>query len=272
MVGKLNENKDSLRGFMKGYNIIVLAGDRGEDDPLAGVLGVPRKALLKIHDKPMLGYVLEAIRGSKKAKDIYVVANSVYEIEAGMNLTLFGDMKFLEGKSSPALSLKAILEKNDLFPVVILTADCPLLTSEIIDEFIEKAEQNNPEIAIGFATKKNIETLYPRGRRTYLFFKNEGYSGCNLFTFKSSKALKSIKFWAKFEKSRKKEFKLLMAFGLWNLTLMFLKRLDIFEAFERVSLKLGIEVKPVIISDANAAIDVDRSKHIAIVEKILKNK
>ena len=63
-----------------------------------------------------------------------------------------------------------------------------------------------------------------------------------------------------------------MAFGLWNLTLMFLKRLDIFEAFERVSLKLGIEVKPVIISDANAAIDVDRSKHIAIVEKILKNK
>ncbi len=257
---------------MTGYNIIVLAGDRGADDPLDGVLGVPRKALLKIQNKPMLEYVFEAIQGAKKAGDIYVVANSAHEIEANMDITPNDNIQFLEGKSSPALSLKAILEERHLFPVIILTADCPLLTSKIVDEFIEKMEKNSPEIAVGFATETNIEALYPQGKRTYIKFKNEGYSGCNLFAFKSSKVLTVIAFWARLEKSRKKAFKILGAFGLWNLILMLLKKLDIFEAFERVSLKLGVEAKPIIISDANAAIDVDRPKHIAIVEKILKNK
>ena len=47
---------------MSGIDALILAGSRGPDDPIAKLAGVPHKALAPIAGRPMLAYVLEAVR------------------------------------------------------------------------------------------------------------------------------------------------------------------------------------------------------------------
>lgn len=254
------------------YNIILLAGDRGADDPLSGALGVKRKALLPINSKPMVSYVLNSLLASERIGDIHIVANDCGDIENAEGLAEFKDRDtifFKEGKSSPATSIAALLEQGIKYPILVVTADSPLLTPEILDEFLSQAEAKGGDISVGFAREVDLEAKYPAGKRTYLRFKGGGYSGCNLFVLKNEKALVAVKFWQGIEKNRKKAFVIISAFGYWNLILILLRRLDVFGAFERVSKMIRLIVKPIIIGTPEAAIDVDRMEHVAIVEKIL---
>ncbi len=84
--------------------VILLAGDRGPDDPVAEAAGVSRKALANIAGQPMLARTLGVLRASGVVGRILVVANRCFELkenqavrEAGMG----GDVSFLEGAGTP---------------------------------------------------------------------------------------------------------------------------------------------------------------------------
>ena len=248
------------------FHAIVLAGDRGADDPLAGALGVKRKALLPLNGKPMLAYVLDALEGSKNISQISVIANDIESLIAGLDK--MDHVSFEEGAHSPVSSvIKAIKGKEK--PLFVLTADNPLITSSAIDDFCTVSLTSDADITVGFATKSAVLKSFPQANRTFIRLKGEGYTGCNMFALLTEKSGKALTFWLGIESERKKAWKLIAAFGLLNLLKTLCGMMTIENAMISAGKVIGASPKAIIVDDPSLSMDVDKPIHVGQVEKLI---
>ncbi len=252
------------------YNLIVLAGDRGANDPLAGALGVPRKGLLPLLKRPMLSYVLEAGQKAKNIHQIYVVANDVDSIKAGLPSNVSSDQafQFIEGANSPVQTVQKVLQDIEM-PALLVTADNPLLTSETLDDFIEESSSLDGDLAVGFAAKSDVLRDFPDAKRTFIKLGVEGYTGTNMFALKNDNVFHVLGFWRGIEQQRKKALKLVWAFGFWNLIKVLLGFTNLEKAMQDASRVLRAKVQAIVVKDTALSMDVDKVADIAPVERVL---
>jgi len=256
----------------KRFSAIILAGDRGADDEMAGTFP-GRKALLDINGRPMVSYVLEAAEEAKSISDIYVVANHVKDIEqglvrAGRNVKR---IRFIEGGASPVNSvLKTIEALKPGYPVLVLTGDNPLLTAPDLDDFCRKSlRKEGADVTFAVATRSRLEAEYPGGRRTFVNLKGEGYSGCNLYALLTPKALDAGRYWLKVEADRKKTLSMIAGLGFGIFIRVLTRTITLEEALRRVSPILGATIRAILALQPRIAIDVDRPGQADMVREIL---
>lgn len=109
-------------------------------------------------------------------------------------------------------------------------------------------------------------------KRTYLKFKNESVSGCNLFYVRNEQGLKAIRFWQAAQHDRKKPIKLARRLGIGMLFKYIIGQLTLENAFEHASNVLKIKAKPILLPFAEAAIDVDKPSDLTLVTEILSKR
>jgi CTP:molybdopterin cytidylyltransferase MocA len=267
-------------GMLEGekvFSVILLAGDRASDS-LANISPCNRKALLNINGKPMILHVLDTLMSSARVGSVAVVGNRVNEIEKyppvdawRRSISHKDRVRFIEGENSPATSVVSALKTLSLpMPVLITTADNPLLTEQTLDTFCETAVNlDNVDVAVGLATEQDILTAFPNSRRTFIRLKGEGYSGCNLFALMSKEASRAAEIWCDVERRRKRPWQLISYFGLSTLFKALMGRLDRDGAFQAVSRFMRLRVNAVVLRDPSAAMDVDRPEHVLIAEGVL---
>ena len=242
-------------------SVLILAGQReGVIDPLCAASGVERKAIIPINDKPMIDYVLDALSAAKLKGPFYV---SGFDAEYDKRLTQS------PSAPGPAGSAYAALTDGISFPCLVTTCDHPLLTRDILDIFVGKAEASGADFCVGFAEKSIIQPAYPDVKRTYWNFSDRPVSGCNLFYIANEKGLAVIEFWKQAQHLRKQPIKLARTVA-WGLLIKYLLgRLSLSDAFGYVSKRLNIKATPILIPIAEAAIDVDKPSDKELVERIL---
>jgi hypothetical protein len=124
-------------------------------------------------------------------------------------------------------------------------------------------------LAVGVVAESVIRASYPSTTRTYLRFRDGGYSGANLFAFRSRQARRAADFWIRAEEFRKQPWRLARAFGPMSLLLFKLRLLSLEQALERASRSIGCRIRAVPLPFAEAAIDVDRPADLDLVSEIL---
>lgn len=240
---------------------IILAGQReGVVDPLCEAAGIKRKALLPIAGRPMIDYVIAALKRSGLV--------SPYGC-SGFDASHSPDLVQMPSAAGPANSAMLALESLDSYPVILTTCDHPLLTAEMIEHFIAGARGSQADFCVGLADKTVIQTAYPDVKRTYLKFSDKSVSGCNLFYAASPKGLAAIKFWQSAQQYRKQPWKLARAFSVPLLLRYLSGRLSLDDAFAYASKTLGVAAAPVLLPFAEAAIDVDKPSDKELVESII---
>jgi molybdopterin-guanine dinucleotide biosynthesis protein A len=255
------------------FTAILLAGDR-PGDMLAQLAPRKRKALLVLHGRPMVLYVLETLLAARHVGNVIVVANNVAEIQNASELKAFlgavgGRIAFCEGAVSPAASVLKCMEDMRIDgPVLVTTADNPLLTAQTFDDFCEKASGNEGAV-VGLARERDILAVFPGVKRTFIRLGGEGYSGCNLFALAPAVAAKAARAWTQVEGRRKKPWQLIHHFGILTLLRAVCGLLDLDGAMIAASRFLGFTVKAIVLNDPSAAMDVDRPDHIAVAERVL---
>ena len=257
------------------FTVILLAGDRPAD-VLAQRSPGERKALLLLQGRPMILYVLDTLLAARHVGDIVIVANRVSEIESNGDLQSAiatsgqsSRITFREGAGSPATSvLKTMEELHFDGPVLVTTADNPLLTPQTLDAFCA-AVGTDADAAVGLARETDIRAAFPHVKRTYIRLKGRGYSGCNLFVLTAGAGPKAARAWSEVEGRRKKPWQLMLHFGVWTLVRAVTGFLDLDGALRAVSRVMGLTAKAIIIDDPVAAMDVDRPDHIPIAESVL---
>jgi GTP:adenosylcobinamide-phosphate guanylyltransferase len=221
----------------------------------------------------MLLRVVRALRASASVERIAV------SIDDPRALDLSPELRELEARGalachaslpSPSRSVQDALHTHALGDrVIVTTADHALLTPKIIEHFAACADACNADLAVGVVAEAVIRAAHPSTTRTYLRFRDGGFSGANLFAFRSPDALRAAEFWVRAEAFRKQPWRLASAFGPMTLLLFALRRLRFEEALDRASRAIGCRISGVPLPFAEAAIDVDRPSDLDLVSRIL---
>lgn len=251
------------------WNVLVLAASRGPDDPMAARFGVSHKCLIEVGGKAMLARVIETLRGHDRTGKIMVSIEDFSVVEQALDGEINEVAFCRSATSAPASVIAGLDQLGGDKPVLVTTADHALLDDDMVSHFISACEKSDCDLCVGLATADVILTAYPDAKRTFLPLGPDRVSGCNLFAVKSPAARQVIEFWKQVEQNRKKPLKLIGSFGFKALASYFTGRLNLKTAFELASQRTGVKIRPVLMPQANAAIDVDKPEDKMLVEEIL---
>ena len=248
---------------------LVLAGRRsGETDPLAMIDDVAHKALLIAGGKPLIRRVCEALRASSRVERISIAAPEDIRDAIASVIADIPNWNFVDVQGSPAKSVMSSIEKiPDGRALLVTTCDHALLTPAIIREFLDAARGG--AAAAACVEKGNYQRKFPGSRRTFIRLRDLSFSGANLFWFDGTRARGLADFWRRLETKRKNPAAMAREIGVFS-ALSYAMGLMTKAGLERtIKNKTGVEVKLAPVSDATAAIDVDKPEDLALVREIL---
>jgi GTP:adenosylcobinamide-phosphate guanylyltransferase len=244
--------------------VIVLAGDRGPDDPLCRAAGVPAKALVPVAGRAVLLRVLDAVEACAGAsRTLCGPAQDALAGAANVQARLdAGGWHWLAPAASPARSVLAALEHAGLdAPVLLTTADHALLTPEVLDTFWRAAldlhSAGDADVAVGFVPLALVGERFPGVRRTALRFRDGAFCTCNLFALLTPASASVVAFWRRVEAERKHPWRIARMIGLATLAGYVTRRLTLAGALDRIGRRTGTRIRPVVLPVAEAAVDVD---------------
>ncbi len=253
------------------FSAIVLAGDRGPDDPVAVAAGVPAKCLTPIAGSPMVVRVVRALEQSGRVQSILLCGPSAQTLQASPELRqLVSDgVRWTSPSATPATSAAAALAAlPEHEPVLLTTGDHALLSPDMVRHFLDQASAMGGDVAVALAPHELVRRTYPRTRRTVLKFSDGGYCGCNLFAFLSPRGRTMAQFWTQVEQDRKKPIRVIGLVGWGAMALYALHRLSLASAVQRISSRAGVAAGVVVMPFAEAAIDVDSIADLELVRAI----
>lgn len=264
------ENAFASARDASGWTAILLAGERPGGDPLAAHFGVSSKALIPIAGVSMLRRVAATLLSVPQLRRIVILAQEPGALLVGDAADLENHPRIVLGRSSAGIASSiASVVGSDLapWPVLITTADHALLTAAMVSEFLTAAQ--DCDLAVGFGERRVVEACYPMTRRTWFKFSDGHFSGANLFALRNPRVRRALQLWADVEQDRKKTWKLITCFGPSLALRACTHSIDLQLALERAGARLRLFAKSVVMSAAEAAIDVDKPSDHVLAEAIL---
>lgn len=251
---------------MHGLTAVVLAGTRPGGDPLAQAAGVSHKALIPIGGVAMLQRVLAALSAVPAVARIVVVID-----RPDVLATLPGCSKpvtVLPASSGPSASVAHALEAEGA-PLLVTTGDHALLRPEWVEEFLA-ADNGRDDVLLALARRESVEAAVPGSVRTWLRFADGHYSGCNLFLLRTPAARGVVALWQQLEADRKRPLAMLRRLGFTYALRYRCGWLRLEQALSRLGHLSGARVRPVILGEGLAAVDVDRMADLNLVRTLVE--
>ncbi len=251
------------------WSAIILAGQRPGVDALASHFGETYKALVPVAGVPMLARVATTLLNVPVIGRIIVLGQ---EPDA-LRPVLPNDKRISVMVSGRGISdsIQAVAGTTDApWPVLVTTADHPLLTIEMIEQFISGAGAS--DVAVAMVERQTLLARYPDNTRTWRHFRGGAYSGANLFGLTTDKSRAALLLWAEAEADRKKQLGLLLHFGLPLALRTIMRTISLQGALAQAGTRLGLVASAVILDQAEAAIDVDKLSDHALVQRILADR
>ncbi len=249
---------------------VVLAGDRGPEDPLAVTAQVQGKVLVPIGGKPMLTHVMHSLAALDGLDQVRLVCNPLpaYETAADVGLVY----QRVDPAAGPAASLAAAFHDLSDDPnraVLVLTGDHPLIQADWFQPLIERASaEPDVDLWVGVVDYHEVMHRFPGNRRTRYRFSDRSVCGTNLFLVTSARGRSIAETWQSFEQNRKQPWKIVARIGIGNLLRYLTGRLSLEQAFAALSRQIGVYARPVLLAWPEAAVDVDSPADLALVKTI----
>ncbi len=261
------------------FTAIVLAGDRGPDDPLIAASQnlfqrpVPSKAMIPVGGRPMLFRVLDALLAAAEIDKIILSGPPEPVIKNAPELRQYLEnaaLSWQENDTTPSRSAyRALQSLPPTRKVLLTTADHALLKPEIIDFFCQGAQNQAADVVIGMEDYRLLRKTYPESKRTVTRFKDGEFCSCNLFAFLTPQSRSATEFWQQIEKERKKPLRLLSLCGWPTVLSYLLKRLTLPQALQKLGQKMGLSAGVVLLPFPESAIDVDKISDLELVNRII---
>ncbi len=255
------------------FTAVVLAADRGPDDPVARAAAVRCKSLTPVGGRPLVFRVLDALDTSRTIDNSILSgpSKSIVDREPAIGkLISSGRVKWFENLSSPSTSAYHVLQSlPDKIPVLLTTADHALLNARIVDHFCSEAQMTGADVVAGVAHYELVTKAFPQTRRTATRLKDGAFCGCNLFAFLTPRARLAADFWRQVENQRKNPLRLIRVLGWIAVWRYITGQLSLAEALNRISGRLGFKAGVVVMPFPEAALDVDTVDDLRLIESIV---
>jgi 2-phospho-L-lactate guanylyltransferase (CobY/MobA/RfbA family) len=243
-------------------DVIILAGARNEG-PLKEVSASDHEALIKIADLPMVEYVIKAAKQAKNTGRIIVVGPKD-EIEKSIQEKV--DIFIEAGNTMQDNILRAmeILEESEY--ILLMTSDIPLITAEVIDEYIATCiGDSRADLYYPIIPKQTNLEKYPTVKRTYFHLAEGIFTGGNMVIVKPAVFNGANDLLAKAIAWRKKPWKLSKLLGMKFILKFVVGHLSIDEIENKVAKITGCKGQFMITNHPEIGFDVDKPSDLEIM-------
>lgn len=201
---------DTIQVNQQRYTAVVLAADRTNKDPITRHTGVACKAFAPVGGTPMVIRVIDALANCDLVSTIILCGppESLHEHCPELKRRISsGLVKWIPNLDSPSRSAESAINSiSSDIPVLLTTADHALLTTSIVQHFLQASVKVKCDATVGTITEQDLAAAFPGSRRTIIRLRDGGFRGCNLYTF-NPKGRSLVGFWQQVENLRKKPWK-----------------------------------------------------------------
>ena len=254
-----------------GWTAIILAGQRPGIDPVAAAFGEHYKALVPVCGVSMLERVLRTLLDVPAIARVIILAQDPGSLIGGALAwaAVHPRVALAESAGGISQSIAGVAGTSIApWPVLVTTADHPLLTRAMVETFLEQSAGS--DVSVAAVERRTMLARYPESRRTWLKFNDGAYSGANLFTLRNDRTGPALNLWARAEKDRKQAIRLFWHFGPVLALRAITRTIGFAEALRRAGTRLDMSAKLVALDFPEAAIDVDKIDDHRTVESILR--
>ena len=224
----------------------------------------PIKALLELEGRPMIEYILEALSNSENVGRIVILTPKKMKDERWAALAdkiIYSD----------DIITKNIAKGLDyLGPggrFLLVSSDVPLLTSEIIDDFIRATSKIEADFYYPVISKQTVEADFPKSKRTYFSTKDGTYTGGNIFLIEKQAFSKNRERGEQIFANRKRPLKMVRLIGISTIIKFLLKRTTLSELEAKASSILACKMRTIITEDAEVGVDVDKQDDLEMFRR-----
>lgn len=245
------------------FDAVVLAGG-GREDWFAQE-GVANKSLLRIDGRPMVEFVLRALRGSHYLKHLILVSN----FQIGDELKPLVDKVVPAGNTMEENIERGVMETSSPL-VALMGSDIPLISTQTVDRVISLCESYSASLYLPVVRKEDIERVFPGSQRTYAHLKEGNVKAGNLFLFRRENWHTVENFLSRVVAGRKQIWKLASILGAKCLFKFLVGQLSIEELEKVVSRATSLPVKALIIDAPDLGVDVDKLDDLILARAVLE--
>ncbi len=228
------------------------------------------KALLDVGGKPMVQWVLEALSGASSIEEIILVGLGP---EDGVHAPKIAS--YLPNQGSLLQNLLTgigwLLERHPGAPqVAICMADIPLVSAEIVDDFVNGSDDPAVAIHYGAISRATMETRFPNSRRSYVHLVEGDFAATDFHVVDPHIAHTHEDLWKDLIAHRKRAWRQAGRLGLGLFVRLLLRRLSLQEAERRISHSLGLTARVHVTAHAELGMDVDKPFQLEICRRALQ--
>ncbi|MDK2820647.1 MAG: hypothetical protein PWP31_612 [Clostridia bacterium] len=231
---------------------IILAGDKEE------------RALTPIGSKPMILWVLEALKACKSIRRIAVVGPSKLATILPRDTLL---MPPGETTVDSALNGAAAFPKKKW--LLLVTADIPLLKPVAVQDFLVRCTKKQADFYYPIVSRERSEASYPGVKRTYVRLREGTFTGGNMALIKAEALVNCASKGQELVRLRKSPLALSHLIGLKFIIKFLTRQLTIEDVEENFSRLLGVKGVGVVTPYPEIGIDIDKESDLKLARRTL---
>jgi hypothetical protein len=265
--GCLSQTEGALQERIDAF--ITAGYDPDKPDQVSAAAGAAHKSLVPVAGMPMAWHVVRALAESGRVGEIVVVGLEPDEIDFGVAVHHVPNQPNLWASQNAGLRKLRELNPDDRY-ILALSADIALLTGQIINAFIKACEPLTSDVYWGVVRKDVMLAAFPDSKRTYLPLREGSFCSSDLYLGRLSAGFHIQERLRYFIDNRKNVLAQVWKLGLPTMVKFLFRRLamaDIVDIAYRIA---DIHGGPVVLSLAEAGMDVDKPEQLLQVRSYLE--
>ncbi|MBU4556835.1 MAG: nucleotidyltransferase family protein [Actinobacteria bacterium] len=242
--------------------VVLAGGDGAVIDPQSRF-----KGLLPIAGRPMVAWVVDALRASENVAEIAVVVPSAEDLGAwvdSVDKLVVADGDFLENVLAGVGAFR-----NDR-PTLVVTGDIPALTPEAVDDFVLRSIATGAEFTYPLIRKSDMLEQFPGSVRTFVKLIDAEVTGGNMMLVNPYLVAQNKSIGQKLFDTRKSAIKMARVIGFRFVLKLALGRLEVQEVEAKLAELLGGPSAAIYTPFASIGADVDKPADVVVAERVLQ--
>lgn len=250
--------------------IVVAGGVPQEEDLLYEYTRGKPKALLAMNGRTMLEYVVDAIQSAQQVEDVVVVGlgsdmgqqfkRPVHHLPSQGNLV-----------ANALVGVDWLMKKKpETKAVIVSSADIPMITGQMVDDFVEMCRPFDCGMYYNFVAKETMEARFPGSNRTFTKLKGAEVAGGDVGIIQPDIIEANRALWNALTNARKHAWQLARAVGLGVLFKLLTRQLSMTDIEVLAARLTGRPMKVLLNPYAEMAMDGDKPHQVDMLRAELK--